>query len=202
MEDIDKAQIQNFINKKNKLKNFQSKSTDVNQTDLNYKTFKPSNNKLINDVHSIKFSNKNDLSNLNLNQTLDYNTLKNNSLEMIVKNKIFINKYIISPSNRINLESTLLNNNSLVISGKNSNLNNTKLENTSDNDNYTNKYQNGDGKIILFNSEDFHELKKKLEIEKNIIEEYENSLILLLNILAKTKYVDYIGCIELVYITI
>lgn len=202
MEDIDKEQIKNYINQKNKLKNFQSKSTDVIQTNLENKTFKPSNNKLINDVQSIKFSNKNDLSKLNLNQTLDYNSLKNNSIDITVKNKIFINKYLISPSNKINLESTLRNNNSLVISGKNSNLNNIKLENTTDNDNLTNNYQNGDGKIIFFNSEDFHELKKKLETEKNIIEEYENSLILLLNILAKTKYIDYIGCIELVNISI
>ena len=50
------------------------------------------------------------------------------------------------------------------------------------------------------------DLKKKYESQKKVIDEYENWLIMLLNIIEKSKYKDYNGNIEkvkfLVYIDI
>jgi len=74
-----------------------------------------------------------------------------------------------------------------------------KQMNSSENETFPIKeYQGKIAFIFRDNSENVRELKKKIENQANIIDEYENWLILLLNILSQTKYQNHLRNVELV----
>lgn len=83
----------------------------------------------------------------------------------------------------------------------NSNLN--KKINSSENETFPNKECQGKIAFIFRdNSDNLIELNKKIESQTNIIDEYENWLILLLNILSQTKYQNHLRNVELVKLVI
>lgn len=184
--------------------NDSSPSNNINKNTGNTKIIKAPINynlgsKLINEVQSINLANKNDLTKFNFkyfnNQNLRFNPNINQN------NFSNLENFGTSPThNNINNKHEYSNYYKSHLKMNNNNASNSNLNiNTSDNENISYQQSHCEGKKI-FNSENlsFLDLKKKFESQTNVIDEYENWLIMLLNIVAQSKYKDYNGNIELV----
>jgi len=128
--------------------------------------------------------------NANMNFNCNDAFKKNSSLISPIKNKDdFISK---KNNNYIYKYNEIYKNNN------NSSYQNINM-NTTENESNMNKEYPGKLKFIFRdNQNNYEELKKKLESQEKVIQEYENWLVLLLNILSQTKFQNYLKNVELV----
>lgn len=193
---------------------YKSPSNKNNLNNIN--SFSNSNTNQSNNNYNNKKYDFNLNLNLNLNSNSNSSTIKHQNISVLSpiekqQSDPFMNNLDLkcNESNSLNKpnEPSFLYKYSELLNAKNSNLDinsNSRnpilnLNNNSENETFTCKEFQGKIKFIFRDNANYlSELSKKLQSQSNVIDEYENWLVLLLNILTQTRYNSQLRNVELV----